>query len=197
MVPAPARPLPRGFDGPIHIGHEQTCSQPSTVRDMLTLLDVRTGQHVLDIGSGSGWTTALLAALVGPTGRLVATNPDRYCPYPGGRGEPDCAAVVAAIEASTGVRCSQVIGKPDPAIAALALDGLDVDPARCAMVGDRLATDVALGRRAGMVSVLVLTGDSDADDVRAAAPEQRPTHVVDGLGQLIPSGVGHDRIGAL
>lgn len=128
---------------------------------------------------------------------LVATNPDRYCPYPGGRGEPDCAAVVAAIEASTGVRCSQVIGKPDPAIAALALDGLDVDPARCAMVGDRLATDVALGRRAGMVSVLVLTGDSDADDVRAAAPEQRPTHVVDGLGQLIPSGVGHDRIGAL
>lgn len=70
MVPAPARPLPRGFDGPIHIGHEQTCSQPSTVRDMLTLLDVRTGQHVLDIGSGSGWTTALLAALVGLTGRV-------------------------------------------------------------------------------------------------------------------------------
>src|SRR5207249_2403945 len=35
--------------------------------------------------------------------KLVATNPDRYCPLPGGRGEPDAAAVVAAIEACTGV----------------------------------------------------------------------------------------------
>ena len=37
--------------------------------------------------------------------RLVATNPDRYCPFPGGRGEPDCAAIVAAIEACTGATC--------------------------------------------------------------------------------------------
>lgn len=67
-----------GHDGPILIGHEQTCSQPRTVRDMLTLLEVAPGMQVLDVGSGSGWTTALLAELVGPSGRVcgVEIEPD-------------------------------------------------------------------------------------------------------------------------
>ena len=58
------------YDGPLDIGHGQTNSQPRTVADMLRLLDVRPGQRVLDVGSGSGWTTALLAHLVGPRGRV-------------------------------------------------------------------------------------------------------------------------------
>lgn len=58
-------------DQPVHIGYQQTISQPSTVAFMLELLDVQRGQHVLDIGSGSGWTTALLAHLVGPEGSVV------------------------------------------------------------------------------------------------------------------------------
>jgi protein-L-isoaspartate(D-aspartate) O-methyltransferase len=60
-----------GYDGPLSIGHGGTCSQPRTVADMLRLLDVRPGDRVLDVGSGSGWTTALLGHLVGPTGRVV------------------------------------------------------------------------------------------------------------------------------
>jgi protein-L-isoaspartate(D-aspartate) O-methyltransferase len=60
-----------GHDGPILIGHGQTNSQPRTVADMLRLLDVRLGQRVLDVGSGSGWTTALLAHLTGPDGTVV------------------------------------------------------------------------------------------------------------------------------
>lgn len=59
-----------GHDGPLQIGHGQTSSQPSTVEAMLRLLDVRPGQQVLDVGSGSGWTTALLAHLVGDRGRV-------------------------------------------------------------------------------------------------------------------------------
>lgn len=60
-----------GYDGPLAIGHGQTSSQPRTVADMLRLLDVQPGHHVLDVGSGSGWTTALLAHLVGRSGSVL------------------------------------------------------------------------------------------------------------------------------
>lgn len=58
-------------DGPLTIGHGQTNSQPRTVADMLRLLDVLPGHRVLDVGSGSGWTTALLGHLVGPEGSVL------------------------------------------------------------------------------------------------------------------------------
>jgi protein-L-isoaspartate(D-aspartate) O-methyltransferase len=57
-------------DRALPIGHGQTNSQPSTVREMLELLDVRPGDRVLDVGCGSGWTTALLGVLVGTTGEV-------------------------------------------------------------------------------------------------------------------------------
>ncbi|WP_294951683.1 class I SAM-dependent methyltransferase [Sulfurovum sp.] len=57
-------------DAPLPIGKDQTISQPSTVAFMLELLGVQEGDRVLDIGSGSGWTTALLCAIVGGKGRV-------------------------------------------------------------------------------------------------------------------------------
>lgn len=63
-----------GSNVPLGIGHGQTNSQPSTVADMLTLLDPQPGDQILDLGSGSGWTTALLAVLVGDHGRVVGVE---------------------------------------------------------------------------------------------------------------------------
>lgn len=59
---------------PLPIGHGQTNSQPSTVSDMLELLAPRPGDRVLDLGSGSGWTTALLGVLVGEEGHVFGVE---------------------------------------------------------------------------------------------------------------------------
>ena len=62
------------YDGPIEIGRGQTNSQPRTVEAMLRLLAVEPGQRVLDVGTGSGWSTALLAHLVGPGGEVLGVE---------------------------------------------------------------------------------------------------------------------------
>lgn len=63
-----------GLDRPLEIGHGQTNSQPTTVRHLLELLEVEPGQRVLDVGCGSGWTTALLGHLVGPEGEVLGVE---------------------------------------------------------------------------------------------------------------------------
>lgn len=75
-----SRHLPPGqrryaaLDRPLPIGHGQTNSQPSTVRTMLLALDVRPGHRVLDVGSGSAWTTVLLADLASPGGSVLGVE---------------------------------------------------------------------------------------------------------------------------
>ncbi|MFC1651912.1 protein-L-isoaspartate(D-aspartate) O-methyltransferase [Patescibacteria group bacterium] len=61
-----------GLNTALEIGHEQTISQPFTVAFMLELLQPKLGQNILDIGSGSGWQTALLAEIVKEKGKVTA-----------------------------------------------------------------------------------------------------------------------------
>ncbi|MFI7481510.1 HAD-IIA family hydrolase [Kocuria sp. M1R5S2] len=117
--------------------------------------------------------------------RLVTTNPDAYCPFPGGRGEPDAAAVVAAIEACTGVRCEVNVGKPAPVMLRTALDILGLPASSCVMVGDRLYTDIAMAVDAGVDSALVLTGESTRETAEAVAPDRRPTYVLERIDELL------------
>lgn len=117
---------------------------------------------------------------------LVATNPDRYCPMPGGNGEPDCAAIIAAIEACTGTKCIEVIGKPNPIMLHEALGEDEVPPEETMMVGDRLGTDIAMAFATGTASAMPLTGESTISDVEALPAAEHPTYVLDRLDRLIP-----------
>lgn len=59
-------------DYPLHIGFQQTISQPTTVAIMTQALEVKKGQKILDIGSGSGWQSAVLSFLVGNKGKVIS-----------------------------------------------------------------------------------------------------------------------------
>jgi arabinose operon protein AraL len=95
--------------------------------------------------------------------RLIATNPDRTCPVEGGE-IPDCAGMIAAVEAVTSKRVEAVVGKPSPIILEVALEGLGVSAPECVIVGDRLETDIVMGKSLGLATVLVLTGVTRGDD---------------------------------
>jgi len=115
--------------------------------------------------------------------RFIATNPDRYCPTPGG-GEPDAAAIIAAIEACSAHPVEVVVGKPSPIMARTVLDLLQLPPARCLMIGDRLETDIAMGIEAGMATALTLTGATDRRML--AASSTRPDFVIESIADLCP-----------
>ena len=118
--------------------------------------------------------------------RLVTTNPDRYCPFPGGRGEPDAAAIVAAIEACTGARCEANTGKPDPIMLDIVAGLTGLETSECVMTGDRLYTDIRMALGAGMPSAVVLTGETTVEALADEPVSNKPTYVLERVDQLIP-----------
>jgi arabinose operon protein AraL len=115
--------------------------------------------------------------------RFFATNADRYCPVPGG-GEPDAAAMIAAIEACTDTLVEAVVGKPSHHMADAILGLLDLPPNACIMTGDRIETDVVMGLNAGMAGALTLTGATHEDAL--ATSDIQPTYVIKQLSDLLP-----------
>jgi HAD superfamily hydrolase (TIGR01450 family) len=115
--------------------------------------------------------------------RIVATNPDAYCPTPDG-GLPDTAAILAAVEVSTGVRAEAVVGKPSRHMVRAVLDRLGVPAPDTLLVGDRLATDIRMANECGMAGALVLTGATTLDE--ALGSGDRPEYVIENLADLLP-----------
>ena len=127
--------------------------------------------------------------------RLFATNPDRFCPFPGGRGEPDALAITAAIEACTGASCELHFGKPGAVMLETIAQTLELDPEDCVLTGDRLATDIRAAREASMASAVVLTGETSLRSLADATKDTRPDFVLDHSRGAVPGGLGAVRSG--
>lgn len=111
---------------------------------------------------------------------FIASNPDWVCPTWYGS-VPDCGSVCEMLFRATGRR-PRVIGKPQPAMAQLAMERAGVPPEKTVMVGDRLYTDITAGFRAGIDTAFVLSGEGTLADLEASAV--KPTWVFDNLAAL-------------
>ncbi len=112
---------------------------------------------------------------------FYATNPDRTCPVENGE-IPDAAGVIAALEATTGRKVEKIFGKPSPYIVETALAVLGLPREACAVVGDRLETDIRMAKENGLLGILVLTGVTKAEDLKLS-PVQ-PDYVLESIAEL-------------
>jgi glycerol-1-phosphatase len=151
-------------------GIEMADGQPTSVDVVVVGLDRHTTYETLRTAS----------ILVERGAALVASNADASFPVEDGLAWPGAGALLAAIETTTGVR-AEIVGKPHAPIfrAALARAG----GGRPLVVGDRLDTDIIGAQELGWDSMLVLTGISTRDDVRAAPVA--PTYLADDLMMLV------------
>jgi glycerol-1-phosphatase len=112
---------------------------------------------------------------------LFGTSRDPTLPMPGGAW-PGTGATLAAVETASG-KAAVTGGKPEPHLFDQAR-ALIPNAERVAIVGDRIASDIVGGQRAGLITVLVLTGACTRADAEAADPP--PDHVIDDLSGLLP-----------
>jgi arabinose operon protein AraL len=110
-----------------------------------------------------------------------ATNPDLTCPMPGGS-IPDAGALIAYFECLTGRRPDLIAGKPSQLMMEIALQKLNLPSSQVLLVGDRLETDIRMGKEAGMITALTLTGIT-TPGMLSLSPNQ-PDYVVENLSDL-------------
>jgi NagD protein len=113
---------------------------------------------------------------------FVATHSDRVCPTDQPTVLLDCGSICAALQCAAGRPPDAVLGKPDPAIVSGILQRHHLKPEGIAVVGDRLYTDMAMARQAGVLGVLVLTGEATVQQASSAEPP--PDLIVSDLREL-------------
>jgi len=112
---------------------------------------------------------------------LVVSHPDIVCPSPNG-GLPDTGAYMALFEATTGVKPEHICGKPNPGMILHKIHELGIAAENCAMVGDRLYTDMEMAERSGVHGILVLSGEATMNDAELAP--QNPSLIVNSVAEL-------------
>lgn len=112
----------------------------------------------------------------------IATHPDLCCPTEYGS-VPDCGGLIEMLFYATGKR-PFVVGKPAPLMVELAMRSADCTPDRTAVIGDRLYTDVKSGQNAHAAGILVLSGETTAE--QAAQTDVPPDLILQNAGELLP-----------
>ena len=112
---------------------------------------------------------------------LIATNPDRTCPHEDGE-IPDCAGMIGAVEAVTGQKVEVIVGKPSSIMVEVILNVMKLRPQDCLIIGDRLSTDITMGKNSGIHTALVLTGVTNLADLKKA--KIKPDYVFESIGEL-------------
>ncbi len=121
------------------------------------------------------------AQLIRHGAEYICTHPDRVCPTEDGF-IPDSGAIAAALTAATGVT-PRFFGKPGEETISMILELTHSIPEECCVFGDRLYTDIALGKKSGILSCLVLTGETTEADIASAPPEMRPDIILPSLAE--------------
>lgn len=117
----------------------------------------------------------------------IATHPDYNCPTETGF-MPDIGATIAFVKASAGREPDLIVGKPNRLLAEKAAERMGLPLSAMCMIGDRLYTDIAIGATAGIPTILVLSGETKADEV-AGSPHQ-PTYIFQNLGAVADALLG-------
>jgi len=147
-------------------------------------LEAATSADVAVLAYDTGLTFQKLAALctlVRSSVPFIATHPDINCPVDGGF-LPDVGAFLACIRASTGRSPDLIVGKPSTLMVEALCEKLGLPASQITYIGDRLYTDVAMARASGMLSVLVLSGETRIDDLESS--EIQPDLVATGLDEI-------------
>jgi len=118
----------------------------------------------------------------------IATHPDFNCPTETGF-MPDTGAMIAFVKASTGREPDLIIGKPNNLIVEVASLKMGIPVEKLAMIGDRLYTDIALGQSSGIVTILVLTGETKKEDLQNSL--FKPDYIFENLGDVADWLEGH------
>ncbi len=113
---------------------------------------------------------------------FYATHPDMVCPIKDKRYIPDCGAICQMITHATG-KTAEHFGKPDKKMVEIIADKFSLNHSELLMIGDRLYTDIALGKNAGIATICVLSGESSKEDI--ASSEHKPDFVINSIKDLL------------
>ncbi|CAG9467071.1 unnamed protein product [Pedinophyceae sp. YPF-701] len=171
------------------VGGVAAASDPAdmSVEEMLAF-DLDPSVRAVLIGYDAHFTyrkiaTANLYLRSDPSVRLVGTNGDAADRIDDERMMAGTGGLVAAVEVASG-RTAHIVGKGGPWLLPFLCGQMGVDPANACIVGDRMDTDIALGKDGGLRTILTLTGVTRAEDLRHMSDSELPDVVLDSIADI-------------